>query len=453
MSEKNKLSGKTEWSGRRRPMTRKAGFNATAPVELDSQELEAYRLEAGESLTLTFSMPAVEAGDWVGFGGWFCATPGIRVELETGHRSVLTQYPYPDWNKVGSLHPGPIDARDATLSFSANEAGQVTLYSMLSGGVAHRHLQDVRAGLRSMWSFAPEANFYDAERPGDIVFSGQIDANRVPGEPLTLKSCNRCGRFLPINFPSERRHLSYTNHCTAEHRRPCRHSGFGKILIQGSDEYVQFEYGFQLECRFCKKFEVNAAHNPQRTAGQMKEDSTRRRHLELLLEHLYRGTPQLRYKVQTGRDLAQDIYDRFEGTCFKCGAALATPRAMNLDHTRPLALLWPLDATATALCKTHNSEKRDRPPVEYYTEEELARLSCITGVSLTELKQPHPNMEAVALLGERLDWFYDEFLRLPALQAVRDGKRGTELVVKALNKVLSKCPGGAPYHLVDPAGD
>jgi hypothetical protein len=170
--------------------------------------------------------------------------------------------------------------------------------------------------------------------------------------------------------------------------------------------------------------------------------------LKLLLEYLYGGSPQLRYKNETGRDLAADIFERFDGRCFKCGAAFATEKEMHLDHTRSLALLWPLDETATALCVTHNSEKRDRPPAEYYTSEELQRLSEITGVSLEELRDPSPNMEAIALLGENLDWFHRNFLILPALQQEREGKLPADLVVKALRKVLARCPGGPPYRIL-----
>ena len=214
-----------------------------------------------------------------------------------------------------------------------------------------------------------------------------------------------------------------------------------------SDDVIAFRYGFQMECRFCKKFEVNLALNPQRTAGQMKEDGARRRHFELLLDHLYGGSPQLRYKTETGRDLASDIYDRFGGRCFKCGTALADEKAMHLDHTRPLAMLWPLDDTATALCATHNSEKRDRAPAEFYTADELERLADITGVPLVELQDPSPNVEAIDLLGERLDWFYDEFLQLPPLQKVRDGKLTADLVVKALRRVTVPLPRRPPFTL------
>src|SRR5260370_9172326 len=180
----------------------------------------------------------------------------------------------------------------------------------------------------------------------------------------------------------------------------------------------------------------------------MKEDAGRRRAFELFLENLYEGTPQLRYRQQTGRELADDVWKRFSGRCFKCGTKLATPRDMQLDHTRPLALLWPLDETATALCVTHNSEKRNRPPVDYYTSEALRRLAQLTGIPLDVLRSPGPNMDAVMLLGENLEWFYDDFLNQPSLTTEHEGKIPGDLLVKALNKALRRCNGGPPY-LID----
>lgn len=447
MGTSGKHAGKTEWAGRRRSATRRAGFNATSPVQLDHEDLRGYRLDRGRSLVIRFHVPSSADFEWAGFGGWFAADDGIEASIDFVGRRVLTSYPAPNWNKVGALHLGPAQAYQTDLRFTANDTGVITLYGMLAGGVHHRYLDDAKVSLRrNMWDFAPEANFYDPARPGEVEVLPP-DLPEVEGFGLDLKSCNRCGRFLPVNLVDERAHLSFSSHCVAEHRRPCRHPSFGRIAVHGMDTPVQLEYGFQLECRFCKKFEVNAAHNPQRTAGQMKEDAARRRHFELLLEHLYQGTDQLRYKNETGRDLASDVFQRFDGRCFKCGAPFATEKEMHLDHTRPLAMLWPLDGTATALCATHNSEKRDRSPGEYYTAKELQRLSNLTGVPLIDLQYPGPNVEAIDLLGDNLDWFEDDFLQLPALQKVRDGKRAADLVVKALRKVLAAYPGGPPFDV------
>lgn len=266
---------------------------------------------------------------------------------------------------------------------------------------------------------------------------------------IVLKSCNRCARFLPINIDNERHHLSFTNHCVAEKRRPCKHAGFGRLRNVDSGEIFQLEYGFQLECRFCKKFEVNAAHNPQRSAAQMKEDAARRRAFELLLTELYGGSPALTYRhVTGGGELAEDVYRRFDGRCFKCRTPLATPNDMHLDHTRPLALLWPLDGTATALCATCNSSKRDRPPVAFYSRDELARLADLTMIPLEELESPDPNREAIKLLSDRLDWFFDVFLERPELQEVRDGKIAADLLLKALQKALNAAPKESRFDLL-----
>jgi hypothetical protein len=181
----------------------------------------------------------------------------------------------------------------------------------------------------------------------------------------------------------------------------------------------------------------------------MKEDGARRRHLELLLEYLYKGSPQLRYKNKYGRDLAKDIWEKFDRKCFRCGKRVfinsRNPEgSFNLDHTRPLALLWPLDETATCLCKGCNSAKRDRPPSDFYTDEELKKLSKITGITLKGLKDPRPNVAALILIDSRREWLFREFLNLPELQKIRDGKKTSDLVLKALNRVIDICPNPKP---------
>ncbi len=449
-SNEGKLPGKAEWAGRRRPMTRRAGFSARAAVELQSVRVDGYRLGPGQRLEFVFHLPDVAAGQRLGVGGWFTAPRQAVVELDgVPGPSVLQQAESPNWSKFGSqwISDGA-KAEEVRLTFHADAPSTVAVWDILGGHVDHEYLHDARpALLKNMWQFAPEGNFYlpAAQATVEVVNGGLL---QVPAAAtIWLKSCNRCGRFLPVNLDDERFHLSFSNHCVAAHRRPCRHSGFGKILNITDDAVLQLDYGFQLECRFCKKFEVNAAHNPQRSAAQMKEDGARRRAIELLLEHLYEGTPQLRYRQQTGRELADEVWRRFDGRCFKCGTALATPRDMHLDHTRPLALLWPVDDSATALCATHNSEKRDRPPVEFYTADELMRLSQIVGIPLDELRDPSPNREAIEQLAGRLDWFFDEFLTKPELTKTRDGKRAADLLVKALQKAVQQLPGGPPFDL------
>ena len=174
----------------------------------------------------------------------------------------------------------------------------------------------------------------------------------------------------------------------------------------------------------------------------MKEDGARRRAIEVLLTELYEGSPSLLHRKRfAGRELADSVWSRFGGRCFKCGTRLASENDMHLDHTRPLALLWPLDQTATCLCATHNSAKRARPPSEFYDANELSRLASTTGIPLEELRDPSPNVEAIELLTDRLDWFFDDFLQRDELQTERDGKLPADLLVKALQRAIDQTPG------------
>ena len=439
-----KLPGKTLYAGRRRAMTRSSGFKVhkdTTGGEFRRHLEKRIPLQRGEAVTVTFSIAGHAKGDLIGYGVWFWHTAGITYALQGGSdKRTLTEYGDASWNKAGSMWTAPDAAPVAvTLTLTAKAKGAVALYAPMCGRVQHKYLDDARPELmRNMYQFAPEALFINEDGAGEVAIEAPADASSTD-QPLILKSCNRCGRYLPVNVPVERDQLSFSNHCVADHRRPCKHATFGRLRnVEDAKEVLQLDYGYQLECRFCKKFEVNAAHNPQRSTAQMKEDGARRRAFELLLAELYGGTPQLRYRHEKGTELVDDVWKRFGCACFNCGTTLPTPRDMHLDHTRPLALLWPLDVTATALCGSCNSEKRDRAPSDFYTPAKLAALAKITGIPPDALAKTHPNEEALALLLRRLDWFFGEFLLREEMTKERDGKIAGELVVKALQKVLAR---------------
>lgn len=434
-------------------MTRRSGYSASANVRMQIESVPTLRLRAGDVVEAELTILDVKPGVRVGFGGWFTGD-GINVSIDGAVPHVtLSDGESPVWRKFGSQwvsdKTGTIEV---TVELEAATATELALVDVEAGHVSHEAIDSARPELlKNMWRIAPEGNFYV---PGtgsvEIKTSGSAKTSRST-VPLALKSCNRCGRFLPVNLPPhERATLSFSNHCIA--KAPCKHASFGRIQDDADAGVTHaMHYGFQLECRFCKKFFVNAALNPQRTAGQMKEDAARRRAFEVLLEHLNQGAPQLEYKTRTGRDLAADVYERFGGSCFKCKRPFGKDREMHLDHTRPLALLWPLDEHATALCADHNSEKRDRPPSEFYTKAELKELAQITGLSLKEIRDPSPNVAAIDALGERLDWFFDEFIPSGELEKVREGKATAALLVKALQKAIDRYPGGSPYNIVKAA--
>lgn len=425
----------------------------TSPVRLSLKQVKTKRISKGHLVTIRFTIPNVRPGLRIGFGGWIVAPDDADITA-TGLEAPLnlsTGSP-PAWRKFGSqwvsTQRGPVRV---SVAIRAKRTFDLALYGLSSGHVSDPGLNEARPELlANLWSFAPESNFFPATKGKVSVTHSR--AARV-GSPVQLatKSCNRCGRFLPVNLPPmERATLSFSNHCIA--RSPCQHASFGRIQDDERPEKVHLmHFGFQLECRYCKKFFVNAALNPQRTAGQMKEDGARRRAFEVLLEHLNRGSPQFEFKKRTGKDLSTEVFRRFGGACFKCGMKFQSEREMHLDHTRPLALLWPLDEHATALCGDHNSSKRDRPPGEFYTKAELKRLAKICRLPLSQLENPSPNLAAIRLLGRRLDWFFDDFIPSGQLDKVREGKATASLLIKALQKAIDRAPGGAPFDLLSEA--
>lgn len=450
-----KRAGKTEWADRRRPATRTAGFTVhpdTTGGEMERSHVGGWRFKGAGSLRVRFAFPATEPGTRLGWGLWFSMSEGVEVSVEDfDHKLTLKRFVSPDWAKAGSIwdSTGDLEQFDVVLEGSAPE-WELAIYNVSAGVVAHEGYDLMAADpdpkrarrlLGNMYDFSPEALFISPDVHAEVsepLIEGAAESVDDLAE-IVLKSCNRCGRFLPVNAANERNHLSFTNHCNKE---ACTHSSFGRLRNLKTGEVLQLTHGFQLECRFCKKFTVNTPHNPQRTASQMKEDAARRRALEVLLTELYEGSPSLLHRKHfAGRELVESVWERFDGCCFKCDTQLATQSDMHLDHTRPLALLWPLDETATCLCMTDNSAKRDRPPSEFYDEDELVRLSGITGVPLAELEDPSPNVEAIELLAERLDWFFDEFLQRPELQTEHDGKLPADLLVKALQKAIDRAKG------------
>lgn len=443
--ESGKLPGKTEYSGRRRTVTRKSGFKSdegSTGGEIHRKAVPITELDSNSPLVLEFDIPQ-KNGQLAGFGAWFTSNQPINVSIQSDLeiRVTLDQNSMPDWGKFGSIWTAVSDETvNIKVTLTSSDLTRIAIYNPQCGVINHPHLDQAMEVkpvlLKNMYQFAPEAIFVST--PGEVRLNHPAGNETVE---VVNKSCNRCARFLPINLNDERAHLSFSNHCVAPHRRPCSHSGFGKLRDIETGQFTQLDYGYQLECRFCKKFEVNAALNPKRTPGQMKEDGARRRFIELLLTDLFGGSSQMLFRHKNkGLELADYIWRKFSAKCFNCDEPIAGPREMHLDHTRPLALLWPLDETATCLCGSCNSQKRDRSPSEFYSSDKLVELSSITGIRISDLQTPGPNTEAIDLLCSRQDWFFDEFLTKPELLKEREGKVAADLLVKALQKVINQSP-------------
>lgn len=435
-------------SVRRRSTTRTAGFKAAGTGatgrELKTVSRGQVALKAGEQLSLTLQIPKHAAGALVAYGGWFQLTGQVRVEVECAaySKKTLVAPQAPDWGKIGSMWQSltgqPCSVR---ITFTAETEGSVALHEMRAGTVQHKHLATLTPAIaQSMYRFAPEANFYAQE--------GAVAASVAPSEQalatLALKCCNRCARYLPINLNDEQIHLSFTNHCTGA---SCTHGGFSRLFEASREAHQALRYGYQMECRFCKKFEVNGPLNTQRNGDQYAEVSSRRQALEDLVHDLHYGGGLVHKDKAMRRAIAPAVLKRFGFKCFNCDEHLDVASAV-MDHTLPVALFWPLDATATCLCSACNAEKRDRAPAAYYNKPgQLALLSELTGIPESQLRNPSPNMKVVAALTTRLDWFFEDFCNRPSLLAARDGKQTLDVFVSGLQKVLDQCSGGSPFNL------
>lgn len=273
------------------------------------------------------------------------------------------------------------------------------------------------------------------------------------GDSVVFKSCNRCARYLPIDAHDERNSLSFSNHCKT--KAPCTHKAFSNYQVESdildipkdlntyntnSTYYLKTFYGFQLECRTCKKFTVNAPLNPLRNRDQHHEDSSRRRAIERLIIELTGIDPILNFREDNGIEFCDYLLEKFGWKCFACKKEIDS-KTLVVDHTLPLFYLWPKDKTATALCQTCNSEKHDLFPGQYkkYTSLHLKDLSQITGIPLEilSLKQPIVNKKIVYLLTKNVIWLFDDFLQRKDYQKIKKGKRVADLIYKALNKTVS----------------
>lgn len=146
--------------------------------------------------------------------------------------------------------------------------------------------------------------------------------------------------------------------------------------------------GHQGECRLCKKL-YNEIKNGTRLSDQHRESAQKRR---LLLD--VSGKPKIN---------SLQIEKRYDNKCFNCGKDLSTETnklEKPLDHTLPIYYLWPLSTeNATLLCKTCNGNKSGTWPSKFYTDNQLKKLSILTGFEYSLLSgNPQYNPKAIESL-------------------------------------------------------
>ncbi|MGG4043294.1 HNH endonuclease [Bacillus smithii] len=349
-----------------------------------------------------------------------------------------------DNNRINDVYVEMIihsESKDNVLQFIGFELNAITYSGYQEASLAELFKKKTSMHIPQIYYFKTNKKF------SSYLVSHQLDSLEQ-GEDVVLKSCNRCDRYLPININDEINTLSFSLHC--KKKAPCKHSLFSKYKIDNindleqsslnnsfvEDGHVKSYYGHQLECTACKKYYVNGALNKLRNSQQFREDSLRRRALEVLVDNLLgRNIVHFEFREAKGKEFSEYIWEKFNRRCFKCGEKLALDE-MHLDHTMPLAYLYRLDETATCLCAECNSKKRDHFPVEFYSEDELIKLMEITGLDEDIIRSRKANPVVVDLLVKNVVWFFHEFLGDPEYQKVRDGVLTSDKIYASIVRVL-----------------
>lgn len=183
--------------------------------------------------------------------------------------------------------------------------------------------------------------------PADSFWTGFFRIHTEHPESY-WKQCNVCGRIQPFQAFS-------------------KHAGWGPLERQ-------------MECRACKGA-INAVLNPKRTKEQLHEGARRRRIAELLL------------KGEDSPPSFAELFERFDGKCFKTGRKLDINDrgSWEMDHILPAAYLYPLTpANACLLSREANQNKKSQWPSSFYTSSEMVKLARLTGANLALLSQPKP---------------------------------------------------------------
>jgi hypothetical protein len=320
----------------------------------------------------------------IGFGGFVFPEQAIRSTVRLALNGIVMEDSFDlrdAWNRLGIAGEALGDV-DIEVSITAPVGVPLSVWGLNIGRIS---LPDpARAAeptLNDLRGLAPETYYL----PHDVAVPLEIDENDSDkfelghGRQITLKKCSYCQRVLPID-PNRLGALSF-------HKHNAKRSTH------------------QNECRACKKWRINDSFNPKRTVDQLNESSLITRERKILLRE-----PEILQEIKdrTGDGLKSQVWKRFGRRCFYCDRVLDL-NEVQLDHTRPLAYLWPIDVHATCLCADHNNAKKDKFPVDFYNDEQLRRLSGICGLPYEELVKRNLNEDQLRLILDELPRFAAEW--------------------------------------------
>lgn len=330
---------------------------------------------------LIFAAPVYEGtSPYIAAGGFLTAEAPMRVSVQLTTEDVSANQEHDvegHWSRFGLAVEDP-EAAVAQLVITAPPGAKLGVWGLALGNVAFPPGITAPDELASLTKrhLMPETFYLDHE--GALVDTINV-AEVVPGPQISLKKCAYCQRYLPLD-PKRLGVLSFHKH----NAKRTKH---------------------QNECRSCKAWRINRVLNPLRTVDQLHESSAITRERKLLLRE-----PEIlvAIKERTGAGLKSQVWERFGRRCFNCGRELEL-KEVQLDHTRPLAYLWPIDEYATCLCADCNNEKKEKFPVDYYSAEKRDELAAITGIARAELDKKEINPTELGRLLNNLAEFAVEW--------------------------------------------
>ena len=173
----------------------------------------------------------------------------------------------------------------------------------------------------------------------------------------------------------------------------------------------------------CENLEI--FRNSIRTNEEL-QDSVSGRIIEKLLEMHMRDTGQ---KTYTTIQVKESVKERYGNNCF-----LSNEPNPEIDHIFALDLGWPLTPkNACPLGKHKNSSKRATLPIDYFTPEQLEKLSKLSGYTLEELKTQTYNFT----FWDWLDENWDKAVEYIDSRKVLKSSGGKEKVKTKLLKIIT----------------
>ena len=426
----------------------------TRGIDILQKEIE-FNFKKDVSVTKSFG----EDSGFIAFGGYFHTKTDVNVELSITFESSSQKFTESNslqlsgnrWNKFGIHKIFDISAISlkgtltAFLKIKSNEQlSRIDFFGIELNSVDHYIDSEFLTPFHQHTCiYLPEIYYFETSEVFHTEPKEYSKFTWTENSCIYLKSCNRCARYLPIDFDLQDNDISFSLHCKV--KTPCTHSTFAIYKVEQNDcnvqtnttNQIQAHYGYQLECKACKKFFVNWPLNRLRNSTQHREDSLRRRAFEDLVGKLCDKEWIFHtFRLEHKKEFDVYIFEKFDKKCFKCKKFLSSRNEMSLDHTFPISMLWPLDIFATCLCESCNSSKGDKFPVDFYSEDELEALSKITNIKLSGLKSRQTNIAVIKKLEEKSVWFFDDFLMQSDYQKIRNGKRAADNVYSSLLDVI-----------------